>query len=133
VDIFTDTSLSNSMYEQAAAANNSKILHILQQNQYKCIELTKISAFMAVQAYEEHTRTGKLDSINMAVSIAAYSVKSTPEGSNLLPGCLNNYGLMLETRYKRTGDMADLEAAIQAAPRRPLTLPHKPTPFGRAG
>jgi hypothetical protein len=47
--------------------------------------------------------------------MAGSSIKATPEESDLLSGHLNNYGVMLEKRYERTGDIADLKAAIQVA------------------
>ncbi|OCK77737.1 hypothetical protein K432DRAFT_271765, partial [Lepidopterella palustris CBS 459.81] len=65
----------------------------------------------------EHTRTGKLDSINTAVVTAAYSVRTTPEEGDSLPGRLNDYSVMFETRYERTGDIADVEATIEVAHR----------------
>src|SRR5271163_1470115 len=109
------------MDEQTATANGNELLHLLdellhllEQMKDEGIEPAELWVYMARQAYEEYTGTGKLDSINKAVSMAGYSVKATPEESDSLPGRLNNYGVMLETRYKRTGDMADLEAAIQA-------------------
>lgn len=55
---------------------------------------------MAMEAYKEHTRTGKLGLINNAVTMAALSIKTTPEESDLLLSRLNNYGVMLERRYR---------------------------------
>ena len=101
------------MDEQTATANGNELLHLLEQMKDEGIEPAEF-AYMAIQAYEEYTRTGKLDSINIAVSMAGYSVKASPEESDSLPDRLNNYGAMLVTRYERTGDIADLEAAIQA-------------------
>jgi hypothetical protein len=40
---------------------------------------------MAMQAYEEHTRTGKFDWINVAVAMAAELVTYTPADSDSLP------------------------------------------------
>lgn len=98
--------------------------HLIQQNTMASseglqtrnnnIESPKLLAFMAKQAYEQHTRTGEFNLINVAVAMAAQSIKYTPADSNSLPVLLSMYQTMLATRYRRKGDIADLEAAIQA-------------------
>jgi len=107
------------MDEQTATANSDELSLLI-------VEPADVWTAMAEKAYEEHTRTGELDSINIAVVAAARSVKITSEESDLLPGRLNIYGIMLDKRYERTGDMADLEAAIQAAQKAVDSAPDQP-------
>src|SRR5436189_221456 len=95
------------MDEQTATANGNELLHLVEQMKDEGIEPAELFADMAIQAYEEYTGTGKLDSINKAVSMAGYPPKHTAK--------VSNFGIERSRRYEQTVDTADLEGAIQAA------------------
>lgn len=103
------------MDEQSDAEDGNELSRLIAVVQKMGIELAELFTGMAISAYKEYTVTGKLESMNRAVVAAARSVKSTSYGSDKLGGWLNSYGVMLETRYERTSDVADLESAIEGA------------------
>src|SRR4051794_15065314 len=100
--------MNKQRYQRAVVLYNSL-------NTCRMRESAEMLSNMAVQAYEEHVRTGELNSISLAVGVAALSVQITSEESKLLPGFLDTYGVILETRYKRIGETCDLESTIQTA------------------
>ena len=101
--------------ETTQTAESSDIYQLLQQLQDEGIEPAEWFDDLAVEAYEEFTKRGGLDLIDCAVTMSAFAVQMAPEDSGEYVGLLNNHGAMLGTRYERTGDMVDLEAAIPAA------------------
>lgn len=70
-------------------------------------------AALAIHAYKEYKSTGSRDAVEMAVKFGKESVRKVQK-EDKFAGCLNNLGVMLESGYERTGEMADLEAITSA-------------------
>lgn len=58
---------------------------------------------------------GREEDLEQALKWTQQAVDLTPEGSPDKASHLNNLGNRLSARYNRSGDLADLEAAIQAS------------------
>jgi hypothetical protein len=69
-------------------------------------EVGEMLSYVAVRAYENYRSTGTKAEINDAVESAKLAVQVTPDGHPFLAGRLNNLGVMLESRYERTGEIA---------------------------
>ena len=59
--------------------------------------------------------TGEMADLEEAIRVAKQAVDSTPHDHPDQAARLNSLGNMLESRYKRMGEIKDLEEAIKAA------------------
>ncbi|KAL2192307.1 CHAT domain-containing protein [Corynascus similis CBS 632.67] len=69
--------------------------------------------FLADRAYEEYIKSGDKNAIDMAVVFARTSIRLEQDGASSIVEKLNCLGIMLESRYRQTGEMADMEEAIR--------------------
>ncbi|PWI64610.1 hypothetical protein PCL_09504 [Purpureocillium lilacinum] len=72
-------------------------------------------AALAIDAYNEFTRSGNREHIDKAIGLARGSIDIKDSGVLPPPNRLNNLGVMLQSRYERTGEMGNLEEAITVA------------------
>ncbi|RSL93027.1 hypothetical protein CDV31_014880 [Fusarium ambrosium] len=68
---------------------------------------------LAIQTYEKFHKSGDISAIDIAIEAAQLRLTVILDTSSPRIGHLNNFGVFLESRYERTGDMADLEEAIR--------------------
>ncbi|KAH7110232.1 hypothetical protein EDB81DRAFT_832128 [Dactylonectria macrodidyma] len=68
---------------------------------------------VAIEKYEQYEESGSKGDIDIAVAIAKQSILRTRYDDKSIACRLINLSTMLGTRYKRTGETADLEEAIQ--------------------
>ncbi|RKK88953.1 hypothetical protein BFJ71_g12653 [Fusarium oxysporum] len=79
-------------------------------------DMPGVLSALAVQAYEKFQKTGDASDLHFAVEAAQLGLTVIPDTSshlNDLTGHLNNLGVFLESRYNRTGEIADLEEVIR--------------------
>ncbi|KAK8144211.1 hypothetical protein G3M48_006156 [Beauveria asiatica] len=77
-------------------------------------DIPNLLAALAVNAYTEYQKSRGTDAINAAVELARRGI-SRIDGSNAsFLSWQNNLGVFLESRFKQTGEMADLEEAIES-------------------
>ncbi|KAH0563243.1 hypothetical protein GP486_002188 [Trichoglossum hirsutum] len=69
----------------------------------------------AVLKFKLFQRWGGTKDLEEAIENGKHAVAETQEGNEAYAGRLNNLGVMLESRYERTGKMEDLEEAILIA------------------
>ena len=93
---------------------NALLVHLAEElEMMRDEEPYEIASMVAIMMYEKFIRYGIKEQIDMAISFAQISLRyehNRPEITNRL---LGNLGTFLGSRYERTGDMADLEEAIQ--------------------
>jgi hypothetical protein len=75
--------------------------------------ISELASDFAILDCEEYKNTGDIKAINDAIENAELAVQMTPEGHSNLASRLNNLGVMLGSRYERTGKMQDLEETIR--------------------
>ncbi|KAH8776013.1 CHAT domain-containing protein [Hyaloscypha sp. PMI_1271] len=90
---------------------------------------------LGIRFARRYDRTGAMADLQEAIQVARQAITSTPKdhsdlasrlnnlGNNLGSRRLNNLGNSLGSRYKRTGDIADLEEAIQVARQAVVLIP----------
>ncbi|KAK3904052.1 CHAT domain-containing protein [Staphylotrichum tortipilum] len=74
--------------------------------------------------YREYENSRSTEDIDKAVGFARASIGAGHDGDPSLIAKLNNLGVMLESRYGRTGAMADLAEAIDVARQAVESTPH---------
>jgi tetratricopeptide (TPR) repeat protein len=89
----------------------------------KDVEPYKIASMVATTMYKEFTQSGIKEQIDIAIGFAQISLRYEHNKSEITNGLLGNLGVFLGSRYKRTGDMADLEEAIQVDRRAVASTP----------
>jgi len=67
---------------------------------------------MAVVAYKRHVQSGSTEAIDTAIGFAKHGIHRTENDNPSLIGQLNNLGIFLGSRYKRTREVKDLDEAI---------------------
>jgi tetratricopeptide (TPR) repeat protein len=78
-------------------------------------QLDEVAMNLATSIYEEHCKTDIGELLDRAVEFAQKSLHHTPSDSPCAASRWNDLGLMLDRRYSRSGEMADLQEAIAAA------------------
>ncbi|KAF9770883.1 hypothetical protein IL306_011501, partial [Fusarium sp. DS 682] len=78
-------------------------------------DIPNLVSKLAKGPYERYTQTGSRGDISEAIDWAKLGVHLAKEGDPLLTQWLNNLGVFLASRYKLTGEMDDLEEAIETA------------------
>ncbi|KAH8777267.1 hypothetical protein BGZ57DRAFT_761652 [Hyaloscypha finlandica] len=94
---------------------NALLTYLTEELETRDNEPYKIASIVANIIYKKFIRNGIKEQINIAISfahISLYYKYNNPEITNRL---LSNLGVFLGSRYKRTGDINDLEEAIQVA------------------
>lgn len=79
---------------------------------------------LAIQAYEEYVNSGSKAALDNAVKFGKKSIRVAHDGDNPPHHRLNNLSAMLLCRYERTGDVTDLEDAINIAGQAIDSRPH---------
>lgn len=60
-------------------------------------------------------RWGRIEDLEKAVEKGKHAVAETREENEVYAESLNNFGVILESRYERTGTIEGLEEALQVA------------------
>ncbi|KAK6502499.1 hypothetical protein TWF506_003080 [Arthrobotrys conoides] len=68
---------------------------------------------VAIELFKKYEKTGILGTLNEGVDVMLQSIDLV--GEHITPGMLSNFGVMLGTRFDRTGFMDDLNRAVEAA------------------
>ncbi|KFZ23764.1 hypothetical protein V502_01755 [Pseudogymnoascus sp. VKM F-4520 (FW-2644)] len=99
------------------------LAHLAEVLELKDTEPHQIASLFAITMYEKFTRSGIKQQIDTAISFAQMSLHYEHNEPEVTNGLLSNLGVFLESRYERTGDIADLEEAIQVARRAAASTP----------
>src|SRR5580700_7246426 len=94
---------------------NTLLAHLVKELEIRDDEPYEIASMVAIMMYEEFIQNGIKEQIDMAISFAQISLRYEHNNPEITNSLLSNLGVFLGSRYKRTGDMTDLEEAIQVA------------------
>ncbi|KAF3184829.1 hypothetical protein TWF225_005740 [Orbilia oligospora] len=67
---------------------------------------------LAIKLFKKYEETGVLGTLNEAIDVMLQNLGLV--GEHITPGMLSNFGVMLGTRFNRTGSMDDLNRAVEA-------------------
>ncbi|TGJ72367.1 hypothetical protein EYR41_004266 [Orbilia oligospora] len=67
---------------------------------------------LAIKLFKKYEETGVLRTLNEAIDVMLQNLGLV--GEHITPGMLSNFGVMLGTRFNRTGSMDDLNRAVEA-------------------